>query len=298
MAAKASSDELSGGEVEALKAQIDVLREQLQTASAEAKRVGGLAKADNNTYEEQIADFKLRLTAMQSDSATAQGKIVELEGMQARARSEAENTLGEIGALRAQLDSTRNRLIEAEAPAKVMSVAAGAAGGVVATQMPLPDTARYDELKTRFDNFVITQQREGYGDIERIEGIGPVFGQKLRSTGIAWVKTLLERGASAQGRTAVVAETGLDAKKLLDWVNAADLLRLDGMSPDWAELLEASGVDTVKELRNRVPENLQKKLEATNPTSPFGRYSPTVPDVETLKRFIEQAKTLDPKVTH
>lgn len=134
-----------------------------------------------------------------------------------------------------------------------------------------------------------------YGDIERIEGIGPVYGQKLRSVGIAWV---LEQGASAEGRESIVAGTGLDPKNVLGWVNAADLLRIEGMTPDWAELLEQSGVDTVKELRGRVAENLQKKLEATNPTGPKGRISPTVPDVETVQKFIEIAKTLEPKVTH
>jgi predicted flap endonuclease-1-like 5' DNA nuclease len=247
---------------------------------------------------------------MQESSTVAQGKIVELEGMHSRASLEAETRAGEIGALRAQLDTTREKLIALEAsaaqpaPAVAMAAAAGFAGGSQASMPPVPPAApaeaddRYEKLKARFDGFVIAQQREGYGDIERIEGIGPVFGQKLRATGIAWVKTLLEEGATAAGRKAIVAETGLDPKSVLDWVNAADLLRIEGMIPDWAELLEKSGVDTVKELRNRVPENLQKKMEATNPTGPRGRFSPTVPDVETVKRFIEIAKTLEPKVSH
>ena len=112
------------------------------------------------------------------------------------------------------------------------------------------------------------------------------------------MKTLLEDGASAQGRKAIVEETALDAKNVLNWVNAADLLRIEGMTPDWAELLEESGVDTVKELRGRVAENLQKKMEATNPSGPQGQFAPTVPDVETVQRFIDIAKTLEPKVTH
>ena len=93
-------------------------------------------------------------------------------------------------------------------------------------------------------------------------------------------------------------QTGLSKENVLNWVNSADLLRVDGMTPDWAELLEASGVDTVKELRNRVPQNVQKKMAETNPTNPQGSYARTVPDLETVRGWIEQAKKLDPKLTY
>jgi len=277
----------------------------LQTASAEAKRVSEFSKSDIVTYEEQLVSLKSRLAAMQEESTAAQAKFSELHGLHGRVSAVAEIGAAEIGALRAQLDTTRVKLMEVEASAAKaapVALAAAAGVGVVGTQMPAvlqePDNTRYNELQAKFDRFVITQQRAGYGDIERIEGIGPVYGQKLRSAGIAWVKTLLEDGASAQGRKAIVAETALDPKNILAWVNAADLLRIEGMTPDWAELLEKSSVDTVKELCGRVAENLQNKMEATNPAGPQGRYAPTVPDVETVQRFIDIAKTLEPKVTH
>ena len=136
------------------------------------------------------------------------------------------------------------------------------------------------------------------GDIERIEGIGAAYGQKLRATGIAWVRDLLAQCGDAPGRDRIAAETGIKRDLILAWVNAADLLRVDGVTPDWAELLEASGVDTVKELRNRVPENLLAKMTETNPAGPKGRIAPTLPELTEVECWVEQAKAMRPRVTH
>ena len=136
------------------------------------------------------------------------------------------------------------------------------------------------------------------GDIEDIEGIGPVYGGKLRKIDIYWVHKLLETGKTPEGRAEIVQKTGIDHRLILKWVNHADLLRVAGVTPNWAELMEASGVDTVKELQHRVPANLQKKMEETNPTNGNGRYAPTVPDVETVSKWVELAKKLEPKITY
>ena len=151
LAAKASSDELSGGEVDALRAQIDVLREQLQTASSEAKRLGDLAKADNNTYEEQIADFKLRLTAMQDESATAQGKLSEVTASLAAKASSDELSGGEVDALRAQIDVLREQLQTASSEAKRLGDLAKADNNTYEEQIAdfkLRLTAMQDESAT------------------------------------------------------------------------------------------------------------------------------------------------------
>ncbi len=136
------------------------------------------------------------------------------------------------------------------------------------------------------------------GDIERIEGIGAAYGQKLRSIGIAWVRELLDQGEDPQGRQRIAAETGIKAELILAWVNAADLLRVDGVTPDWAELLESSGVDTVKELKNRVPVNLLAKMTETNPTGARGRIAPTLPELEDVESWVAQAKAMRPRVSH
>ncbi|MCW0484423.1 DUF4332 domain-containing protein [Gaoshiqia sediminis] len=131
--------------------------------------------------------------------------------------------------------------------------------------------------------------------ITEIEGIGPVFAEKLGQAGITTVEGLLEAGASKTGRKKIAADSGIDESKILDWVNMADLFRIKGVASQFAELLKASGVDTVKELRNRNAENLHAKLvEVQNEK----KITHAVPALKQVSDFIDQAKGLDPIVTY
>ena len=131
--------------------------------------------------------------------------------------------------------------------------------------------------------------------IEEIEGIGPAQGEKLRNVGIKSVEDLLAKCGQNAGREAVAAETGISEKLLLDWANMADLMRIDGIGPEFAELLEAAGVDTVKELRNRKPANLHAKMVEVNEAKKLVRALPTEKAVES---WVEQAKGLPPTMTY
>ena len=131
--------------------------------------------------------------------------------------------------------------------------------------------------------------------IEDVEGVGPVDGEKLGAVGISAVDKLLELGATKSGRSSLAKETGISEKEILKWVNHADLFRIAGVGPQFAELLEAAGVDTVKELRNRNAENLYSKIGEVNEEKKLVRRLPSLSQVEEM---IELAGTLDPKVTH
>ena len=128
-----------------------------------------------------------------------------------------------------------------------------------------------------------------------IQGIGPVYAEKLIGIGIETVDQLLEKGADAKGRQAIEDATGIDHGRVLTWVNHADLFRIKGVGPQFSELLEAAGVDTVKEFRNRKPENLQPKLEEVNAEKNLVRRVPSLKEVE---KMIAQAKELEPKMTY
>ena len=128
-----------------------------------------------------------------------------------------------------------------------------------------------------------------------IEGIGDVYAEKLIAAGINKVSELLEKCAAAKGRKALAEETGISEKLILRWTNHADLFRINGVGPQFAELLEAAGVDTVKEFRHRVAENLQPKLEETNAAKNICN---RVPAVSEIQKMIDQAKELEPKVTY
>ncbi len=132
-------------------------------------------------------------------------------------------------------------------------------------------------------------------NIKEIEGIGPAFGEKLTAAGIATQEALLKAGASRAGREEIAAKTGIAEKQILDWVNRADLARISGIGSEYADLLEAAGVDSVPELAQRSAANLATKLSEINESKKLVRSLPTEAVVD---KWIEQAKGLDKIVTH
>ncbi len=131
--------------------------------------------------------------------------------------------------------------------------------------------------------------------IIEIEGIGPIYAEKLGLAGIKTVEGLLAAGKDKSGRKKIAEASGLDEGKILDWVNMADLFRIKGISSQNAEILKAAGVDTVKELRNRNAENLHAKIAEVNAERKLVRQ---IPSLAGVTGFIEAAKTLEPVVTH
>ena len=131
--------------------------------------------------------------------------------------------------------------------------------------------------------------------IEEIEGIGEAYAQKLEAAGIRTTDDLLQRAATPKGRTQIAEETGISPKLILKWANHADLFRIKGVAGQFAELLEAAGVDTVKEFRHRVAANLQPKMVEINEQKNLCN---RVPSVSELERMIQQAKELEPVLTY
>ncbi|MBQ8608317.1 MAG: DUF4332 domain-containing protein [Bacteroidaceae bacterium] len=128
-----------------------------------------------------------------------------------------------------------------------------------------------------------------------IEGVGEAYAEKLIAAGVKTPEALLEKCAAPAGRKALSAETGISEKLILKWTNHADLFRLHGVGPQFAELLEAAGVDTVKELAHRVPANLQAKLEQVNAEKNLVNRVPALKEVE---KMVEEAKTLPATMTY
>ncbi len=124
-----------------------------------------------------------------------------------------------------------------------------------------------------------------------VEGIGPVYAEKLAAAGIKTTEQYLEKCAKPAGRKALAEETGISPKLILTWANHSDLFRINGIAGQFAELLEAAGVDTVKELKHRVPANLHPKLVEVNEQKNLCN---RVPSVSELEKMIEQAKELPP----
>lgn len=128
-----------------------------------------------------------------------------------------------------------------------------------------------------------------------IEGVGEKYAGLLVKADISTVDELLDAGATRSGRKKIADATGISDKLILRWVNHADLMRIKGVGGQFAELLEAAGVDTVKEFARRVPANLHTALEATNELRHLcGR----VPSESELEKMISEAKALESKIEY
>jgi predicted flap endonuclease-1-like 5' DNA nuclease len=128
-----------------------------------------------------------------------------------------------------------------------------------------------------------------------IEGVGKVYTQKLKTAGVSTTDALLKKGATPKGRQAIADKAGISGKRILRWVNHVDLFRLDGVGEEYAELLEAAGVDTVPELAQRNAEHLCQKLAEVNEVKKLVRVVPVQTQVE---KWVEQAKNLPRVVTY
>ncbi|MFO1417141.1 MAG: DUF4332 domain-containing protein [Methylotetracoccus sp.] len=131
--------------------------------------------------------------------------------------------------------------------------------------------------------------------LEEIEGIGPAYAEKLTQAGIGSTEALLEAGATAAGRKTLADATGIGGALLLRWVNHADLYRITGIGKQYAELLEASGVDSVPELAQRNGANLHDKLSAVQSEK---KLTGRVPALSQVEDWIQQAKNLPRVVSH
>lgn len=122
-----------------------------------------------------------------------------------------------------------------------------------------------------------------------IEGIGPAYAEKLKAAGVGSLAALLKAGATAKGRKELVGATGISDKLVLEWVNRADLFRVNGIGEEYSDLLEQAGVDTVPELAQRNAENLLKKMVEVNEAKKLVRKLPTQ---EQIQGWIDSAKSL------
>lgn len=122
-----------------------------------------------------------------------------------------------------------------------------------------------------------------------VEGIGPQMAVKLNEAGIMNTDQLLTACKTPAMRADLASKTGISDKLILRFANMVDLFRITGVGAQYAELLEASGVDTVVELSNRNPENLVAKMEEVNAEKRLVRRTPPATSV---KKWVLEAKTL------
>ncbi len=131
--------------------------------------------------------------------------------------------------------------------------------------------------------------------IKNIEGIGGAYARKLSKAGVRTTESLLKKGGTPMGRKELARASGFTPRKILEWVNRSDLMRVRGVGSEFSDLLEAAGVDTVRELSKRDAVKFMTSLEKTNTSKKLMRRMPTKKQVSA---GIRQAKSLPRAVSY
>src|SRR5262245_28153281 len=131
--------------------------------------------------------------------------------------------------------------------------------------------------------------------ITDIDGIDGDVAAVLKSAVVRSSERLLVAERTVDGRKTLAAKTGYDERRLLYWANIAGRMRILCVRTEYAELLQAAGVDTVKELKYRNPSNLAKAMPDANRKRRLVRL---LPSEKVVKRWIENARTLPLKITY
>ncbi len=131
--------------------------------------------------------------------------------------------------------------------------------------------------------------------IADLQTVDPAAVARLKSVGIRTTDKLLECAKDPKGRKLLASRIGFDERSILRWANLADRMRIKGIGEDYAGLLEAAGVDTVKELKYRNPANLAKAMAAANAKRKLVRL---LPSQKAVVRWIENAKKLPLKISY
>jgi predicted flap endonuclease-1-like 5' DNA nuclease len=131
--------------------------------------------------------------------------------------------------------------------------------------------------------------------LSELDGLGPSFAIKMKKAGIRTPEKLLETAKSLKGRQMLSEKTEICQEQLLRVANLIDRMRIKGVGLEYAELLEAAGVKTVRELRYRNPARLAEAMAKANDERKLVR---VLPSQQTVERWIDQAKKLPVKISY
>lgn len=127
--------------------------------------------------------------------------------------------------------------------------------------------------------------------LSQIRGMTPEIRQKIQEQGITRTTQLIQVASSRSGRDDLAKKIGVSPNQITTWVNHLDLANLKGVGPGMATLLEATGIDSRKELQHRNAENLYVALKAANDQQHITRAAPTLDQV---RHWIDEAGAAPP----
>ncbi len=121
-----------------------------------------------------------------------------------------------------------------------------------------------------------------------IEGIGDKFGKTLEKVGVSFVENLV--GLDKDGIKELASKTKISEKLIDKWAEHADLMRIGGVGPEYSEVLNEIGIDSVKEFAQRNPKNTLDRIMALDKEKPDIFRRP--PSLKMVEEWIEEAKKI------
>lgn len=184
--------------------------------------------------------------------------------------------------------------VEGAAASEEVAQAAGVEEAVAASE-EVAEKADVEEAGVAEMPDTPGEKAKFHHDLTFVEGIGAAYSKSLADAGVVTTHDLLETGSTRKGRNDLAEQTGISHKLITTWVNHVDLYRVPGVGAQYADLLEAAGVDTVPELAQRNPGNLHDKMVGVNQEKKLVR---EVPGQHQVEDWVAQAKNLPRKITY
>ena len=115
------------------------------------------------------------------------------------------------------------------------------------------------------------------------------YHKAILDTGVKHSGQLYDRITTKKRRAAFARKSGLAREQLVKWARFIDLMQLDGIGPKMVRLLNAAGVETLRDFKKSKAPALYKKIRLVNRG---GRYSQVVPGKDVLKAWIKRARRI------
>lgn len=264
----------------------------IDLTGGEDKGASGIATATESAEDVDTGAVEEAERLVKETAAAAADKVDDVKEAVEDVANEAGDTAsdfvgGQVGAVRSGVAAIATDIenVAEDLEEKIGGVESESASTEAGS--PTSEEDLISDLREYFQSF--GHRAEYSKPIEYIEGIGAVYGQKLRGIGVNTVLDLVLGGATRRGRKNLVDQSGISNSLILTWVNHADLFRIKGVGQEYADLLEEAGVDTVVELAQRNPGNLHKRMIEINDEKSLVRRTPYASEVDS---WVEQAKQL------
>ena len=136
---------------------------------------------------------------------------------------------------------------------------------------------------------VISKAEQVSYEIEEVEGIGKSYGNKLRDKGITTTQQLLDQCCNIDGRIEIANHIGIEDFVVYKWASMCDLMRINGIEGQFAELMVYAGIDSVQDLGQQDTNKLYNNLLSSNDEQ---KRVKEIPDPRSLEMMIGEAKEL------